>query len=135
MRRNTPQIAHQAKKKILIIDSDPVTTALLRSYLEDEKGYFVLTAGSGSAGVRIAVERLPDLILLDFRLTDMSGLEVHDKLRLKPVTDRIPIVYVSSFLTLRVVEQASDKGAKGVLRKPFTLSEMYRKVATVLSST
>jgi len=135
MRRNTPQIAQQAKEKILIIDSDPVMTALLRSYLEDEKGYLVLTAGSGSAGVRIAVERLPDLILLDFRLTDMSGLEVHDKLRLKPVTDRIPIVYVSSFLTLRVVEQASDKGAKGFLRKPFTLSEMYRKVATVLSST
>jgi CheY-like chemotaxis protein len=64
----------------------------------------------------------------------MGGLEVHDRLRLEPLTENIPIVYLSSFLTLRVVEQASEMGAKGFLRKPFTPSEILRKVTTALAS-
>lgn len=134
MRRTTSQSPGQTREKILIIDSDPAMITPLRGYLEGEKGFDVSVAQTGMAGVKAALELVPDLILLDFRLSDMSGLEVHDKLRLEPLTERIPIVYISSFLTLRVVEQASSRGAKGFLRKPFTPSEIFRKVTTVLGS-
>ena len=121
-----------AKTRVLIIDSDPLVIMLLRDCLEGEKGFTVLAAESGIEGARAAVEHVPDLILLDLGLKDMSGLEVHDRLRLDPVTEKIPIVYLSSFLTFRAIEKASDMGAKGFIRKPFTPAEIYAKVANVL---
>jgi CheY-like chemotaxis protein len=121
-----------AKTRVLIIDSDPLMITLLRDCLEGEKGFTVLTAESGIEGARAAVESVPDLILLDLHLKDMSGLEVHDRLRLDPATEQVPIVYLSSFLTLRAIEKASDMGARGFIRKPFTPAEIYAKVANVL---
>ncbi|RJP70742.1 MAG: response regulator [Candidatus Abyssobacteria bacterium SURF_17] len=120
--------------RILVVDSDTVMAELMRSYLGDEKGYEVLIAETGASGIRAALEQLPDLILVDFRLADMSGLEMHDRLRQNPATKEIPVIYVSSFLTLRTIEKATDKGARGFISKPFTLSEIYTKVATILSS-
>ena len=134
MRRTASKSPLDSKAKILVIDSDPAMITLLSAYLEGEKGYAVLTAESGAGGIKTAVEHVPDLILLDFWLSDMGGLEVHDRLRLIPATKGIPIVYVSSFLTFRAVEQASSKGARGFLRKPFTPSDIHKKVVTVLGS-
>ena len=122
-----------AKTKILIIDSDPLMAAILHDCLEGEKGFTVLTADNGISGVRIAIDHKPDLILLDVRLKDMNGLEVHDRIQSDPATEKIPVVYISSFLTLRTIEKASDMGAKGFIRKPFTPAEIYVKVARVLS--
>jgi two-component system KDP operon response regulator KdpE len=121
-----------AKTRVLVIDSDPLMIMLLRDCLEGEKGFTVLTAESGIEGVRAAVEHAPDLILLDLRLKDMSGLEVHDRLRLDPATEKAPVVYISSFLTLRAIEKASEMGARGFIRKPFTPAEIYAKLARVL---
>ncbi|UCD58626.1 MAG: response regulator [Candidatus Hydrogenedentota bacterium] len=134
-RHPPPKNPTKAKTRILIIDSDRVVADLLRAYLEGEKKFAVLAAESGVDGIRMAVENVPDLILLDFRLGDMGGLEVHERLRQNAATKEIPIIYVSSFITLRTIEQATLKGAKGFISKPFTLSEIYNKVATVLSST
>ena len=124
----------EVKTKLLIIDDDPVSACLLRDYLGKVKGFEVLTAETGIEGIRMAVEHVPDLILVDFRLVDMSGLEVHEHLRQNPTTKDIPVIYSSSFLTLRTIEQATRKGAKGFISKPFTPSEIYTKVATALSS-
>ncbi len=120
------------KTRVLIIDSDPLMVTLLRDCLEGEKGFTVLAADGGIEGARAAIEHVPDLILLDVHLKDMSGLEVHERLCHDPATENIPIVYVSSFLTLRAIEKASDMGAKGFIRKPFTPAEIYAKLANVL---
>jgi CheY-like chemotaxis protein len=126
---NNPRVT---KRTILIIDSDPMVAALLSSYLEGEKGYAVLSAATGASGIRMAEEAVPDLILLDLRLADMDGLEVHEELRNNSATQSLPIVYVSSFFTLRTVEKATRKGARGFIVKPFTPAGVYTKVATVL---
>ncbi len=131
----TVQKPSKTKSKILIIDNDAVADDLLRNYLGGEKGFVILVAETGGEGIRKAIEEAPDLILLDFRLTDMSGLEVHERLRQNPSTKEIPIVYLSSFLTLRTIEQATGKGAKGFISKPFTPYGIYRKVTSALSST
>jgi two-component system alkaline phosphatase synthesis response regulator PhoP len=125
-------IRKNAQTRILIIDGDSLLVEILKECLESEKGFTVFSADNGIAGVRAAVEFRPDLILLDFYLKDMSGLEVHDRLLHDPVTENIPIVYISSFLTLRTIERASDMGAKGFIRKPFTPTDIYIKVARVL---
>ena len=134
-RHRTVQKPPKTRSKILIIDNDPVPGDLLRNYLGGEKGFVIVAAETGAEGIRKAIEEVPDLILLDFRLTDMSGLEVHEKLRQNPSTREIPVIYLSYFLTLRTIEQATVKGAKGFISKPFTLSGIYTKVTSVLSST
>ena len=121
-----------ANTLVLIIDSDPLMVTLLRDCLEGEKGFTVLASDNGIEGARAATEHTPDLILLDTHLKDMSGLEVHDRLRLNPATEKVPIVYLSSFLTLRTIEKASEMGARGFIRKPFTPAEIYAKLARVL---
>ncbi|MBI5119212.1 response regulator [Candidatus Poribacteria bacterium] len=133
--RHSHQKQSKIKTKILIIDSDPATAGLLRNYLEDEKGFLVLTAETGMDGIRAAIEHTPDLILLDIRLGDMSGLEVHERLTANRATGAIPVIYVSSFFTLRTIEQATVRGARGFLSKPFNLPQIYTKVETVLRST
>ena len=95
----------------------------------------MLIAGTGVEGIRAAVEHVPDLILLDFRLIDMSGLEAHEILRRNPVTQHIPVIYSSLFLTLKTIEQAAMKGAKGFISKPFNPSDIYAKVTSALAST
>jgi protein-histidine pros-kinase len=133
-RQRCSQEPPEVKKRILIIDDDPVAACLLRDYLRNEKGFEVFTAETGAEGIRAAVEHVPDLVMLDSRLVDMSGLEAHEILRQDPATKDIPVIYSSSFLTLRTIEQATMKGAKGFISKPFTPSEIYTKVATALSS-
>jgi len=122
------------KAKILIVDSDPLMVDVLRDWLEGEKGFTVLAADNGIEGVRMAVNHKPDLMLLDVRLKDMSGLEVHGRMHGDPNTEAIPVIYISSFLTLRTIEKASSMGAKGFIRKPFTPAEIYVKVARVLGT-
>ena len=131
-RKRGASISDSKKTRVLVIDSDPLMVMLLRDCLEGEKGYTVLAADGGIEGARAAIKHVPDLILLDVHLKDMSGLEVHDRLCHDPATENIPIVYVSSFLTLRAIEKASDMGAKGFIRKPFTPAEIYAKLANVL---
>ncbi len=121
-------------KSILIIDSEPAFVELLERYLGSEKGYRVLVASTGADGIKRALLNRPDLILVDFRLSDMSGLDVHETLKKNPKTTHIPVIYVSSFLTLRAIENASKKGARGFISKPFSFSEMHAKVANVLGS-
>ena len=123
----------QSRTSILIIDTDPMMANLLRAYLEDEKGFVVYSAETAADGIRLASEQIPDLILMDFWLGEVSGLEVHDNLRQNPATQEIPVVYLSSFLTLRRIEQATVKGARGFITKPFTQSEIYNKVTSVHS--
>ena len=122
------------KTTLLIIDDDPVSACLLRDYLGKVKGFVVLTAQTGVDGIRAAEQYVPDLILIDFRLVDMSGLEVHEHLRQNATTKHIPVIYSSTFLTLRTIEQATMKGAKGFISKPFTPIEIYTKVATALNA-
>lgn len=130
--KRSPRSSHQIKTKILVIDTDSMVAEMLENYLAGKKTFSVMAAESGSRGIELAIEHMPDLILLDTRLNDMSGLDVHEELKHNPVSRNIPIIYVSSFPSLRVIEQATKKGAKGFVTKPFTFSCIYKKMASVL---
>ena len=130
--RSSSQKQDAAKASILIIDSDPLMSALLQEYLEQAKGYNVTATETGSEGIRLAIEEVPDLVLLDFRLSDMGGLEAHEMLQQNPATKNVSVVYISPFPTLRRIEQATSKGAKGFITKPFSPSKICAKVASVL---
>jgi DNA-binding response OmpR family regulator len=114
-----------ASERILLIEDDPSIVAGLELNLSLE-GYEVLTAADGDSGYRLAVEKEPDLIVLDIMLPSVNGLEVLRRLR--QVDADVPVL----LLTARSEE--ADKvlgltlGADDYISKPFNLGELRARI-------
>jgi len=118
---------------ILIADDEPEVLDLLRMMLEWE-GYGVLDAADGLQALETARHQCPDLILLDVRMPNMSGLHVLDKLQADPTTAGIPVIMLSVVTTYPEVRTALQRGAIAYLSKPFEFKEMAHLVERVLST-
>jgi two-component system cell cycle response regulator DivK len=85
-----------APKTILIVEDNTLNLRFFSDLLEHH-GYATLTATLGSAGVELAREHRPDLIVLDIQLPDISGMEVARQLKGDQKTRAIPIIAVTAF--------------------------------------
>jgi two-component system phosphate regulon response regulator PhoB len=116
---------------ILVIEDDDAIATLIQYNLEKE-GYDVAIAGDGEEGLVQADERLPDLIVLDWMLPKVSGIEVCRRLRGRPESRNIPII----LLTARGEEsdrvRGLDVGADDYLTKPFSVPELNARIRAVL---
>ncbi len=81
--------------KVLIVDDDPKAVEILAAYL-GEPGYTVLRAFGGKDGIGLALRELPDLLVLDLMMPEVSGFDVVEALKARPETAAIPIVVVTS---------------------------------------
>jgi DNA-binding response OmpR family regulator len=119
-------------KRILVIEDDPDIALSLRLKLERDGGFEVVTAHDGAAGLRLAVEHPPDLVLLDLNLPGMDGFEVCRQLRKTPATAATPVI----MLTARIGESdrvaGLDMGADDYITKPFSPKEALARVRAVL---
>jgi len=119
-------------KRILIIEDDKDIVEALKYNLEKEKAYSVLSAETGDAGLAIAHEVRPHLIILDIGLPGLNGFEVCRELRRAEPTREIPIL----ILTARTSE--SDKvlglelGADDYITKPFGVRELMARIRAIL---
>jgi len=112
--------------RILLIDDEPSHLSLLRELLVDR--YDVLTAEDGEEGMRMAGQRLPDLVLLDLRLPRASGLAVCSSLRQNPATRDIPIIVMTGHDNQEARTAAFRMGADDYLCKPFSFDEVLARV-------
>jgi DNA-binding response OmpR family regulator len=119
-------------KRILVIEDDPDIALSLRLKLERDGGFEVRTAEDGASGLRMAVERPPDLVLLDVNLPGMDGFEVCRLLRSDPATSSTPVI----MLTARIDESdrvaGLDLGADDYITKPFSPKEALARIRAVL---
>ena len=117
--------------RILVIEDDDAIATLIQYNLEKE-GYEVAIAGDGEEGLVQTDERLPDLIVLDWMLPKVSGIEVCRRLRGRPETRNVPII----MLTARGEEtdrvRGLDVGADDYLTKPFSVPELNARIRAVL---
>ncbi|RYG10863.1 MAG: response regulator, partial [Caulobacteraceae bacterium] len=108
---------------ILIMEDEDALSTLLQYNLEKE-GYDVVVAADGEEGLVQIDERQPDLVLLDWMLPKVSGIEVCRRLRGRPETRNLPII----MLTARGEEtdrvRGLDTGADDYLTKPFSMVEL-----------
>jgi two-component system, OmpR family, phosphate regulon response regulator PhoB len=116
---------------VLLVEDDDAISMLLRYNLEKE-GYSVGLAMDGEEALIMASERLPDLVILDWMLPKVPGIEVCRRLRAKPESRNIPII----MLTARGEEtdriRGLDIGADDYVIKPFSTTELLARVRAVL---
>src|SRR5579875_2371660 len=123
-----PGASVSARARLLVIDDDPQLLTALRRALAYE-GYEVLTAESGEAGLRLARERPPDLVVLDVLLPGLDGLEVCRRLR---AGGDVPILMLTARDEVSDRVAGLDAGADDYLVKPFALDELLARVRALL---
>ncbi len=118
-------------ERVMIVDDESETLILLKTFLE-ERGYEVKTFLNGKDALNEVKEFNPHLILLDWRMPGMNGMEVFGRLRLDKETEKIPVIFVSARTLMGDVEKALVAGVDDYICKPIELEELLRKVKKVL---
>lgn len=118
-------------KRILVIDDLPENVFMLQDKLEHE-GYEVLTAYDGFTGIEKAKNALPDLILLDVMMPDITGFEVCHILVNDPLTKDIPIILVTAKSGAEDTKEGLEAGAFDYIKKPFNRIELLARVNSAL---
>jgi diguanylate cyclase (GGDEF)-like protein len=107
------------KLTILAIDDDPICLQTMTQYLRG-KNRWVLSAQSGHQGLRLAIEEKPDMIVTDWRMSDLDGLDLCKILRRTSQTEHIYIIILSGCKTDDELVQAFNAGADDYVLKPFS---------------
>ena len=107
--------------KILLIDDEPAQIISLKSFLQRRK-YSVFTANSGTEGLEIVRNNDVDLVFTDFRMPDMSGLDVVKAI--KAINPEIPVVVITAYSQTEDAVQVMKEGAYDYLSKPVDLDEL-----------
>src|ERR1700749_2623353 len=116
---------------VLVVEDEDALSALLQ-YNLDKEGYRVAIAADGEEALVVIDEQAPDLVILDWMLPKVSGIEVCRRLRARPETRNLPII----MLTARGEEsdriRGLDTGADDYLVKPFSMTELSARIRAVL---
>jgi CheY-like chemotaxis protein len=120
------------KRKILVVDDEPLNITLLCEMLGRNQ-FDLITAGNGNDAVSLAKDETPDLIILDWQMPEMDGLEALRVLKTKPETEDIPVLMVTGVMNSpEHLVTAMDEGAVDFLRKPFDRLELKARVRNML---
>ena len=118
----------ETQAHILVIDDEPAIRRFLRATLAGH-GYTLLEAATAQAGIALAAERQPDVILLDLGLPDLDGLDVTKQLREWTST---PIIVLSARGQEHDKVAALEAGADDYLTKPFGVAELMARIKVAL---
>lgn len=116
---------------ILIVEDNEKNMKLVRDVLQ-VKGYDTLEAGTAEEGIRLALERNPDLILMDIQLPGMNGIQARGVLRADPETAAIPVIAVTASVMQQDRKQITEAGFDGYIGKPINLKEFLDTVRAML---
>lgn len=111
--------------KILIVEDEEGISNFLKQGLEEE-GFTVFVAADGLKALEVAKTESPDLILLDWMLPKMTGLEVCKTIRRKDL--RTPILFLTAKDTVQETIEGLKSGANDYIKKPFSFDELLERV-------
>ena len=117
-------------KTILYVEDNEMNRKIVRDLLK-RTTYRLIEAFDGEAGVAMALQERPDLILMDIQMPKMSGIEATKLLRTHEATANTPILVITSFALSGDEQKAKDAGATAYLAKPyspFNLLGLIRKL-------
>jgi DNA-binding response OmpR family regulator len=116
---------------VLVADDDPDIRSLVALRLE-RSGYEVVAAGDGEQALAAALERAPDLALLDVMMPKLDGYEVTERLRQQEATRHLPVILLTARVQESDIARGVEAGADDYVKKPFSTSELRDRVQAVL---
>lgn len=119
------------KKTILIADDAEEVRRFVEIILGKE-GFNVIEAENGEEAVEQAVEKQPDLVLMDIMMPEMDGIQATAKIKNHPKTAHIPVVMLTALLDSDVVLQSYDYGADHYIDKPLDKSKILKGIDMVM---
>jgi two-component system phosphate regulon response regulator PhoB len=123
-----------AQPTVLLVEDEPAQRAVLSYNLEAE-GFRVTEAQNGEEALMMVGESAPDLILLDWMLPNVSGIEVCRRLKLRPETRGVPIIMLSARSEEVDRVRGLETGADDYVIKPYSLVELMARVRAALRRT
>ena len=121
-----------ANELILIVEDNEKNRKLVRDVLQF-KGYRTIDAETGEVGVALAMEHKPDLILMDYHLPGIDGIEAFRRIRADSATAHIPIVAVTASAMPEEAKKMKEAGFDGFQTKPINVKEFVQSVANVFT--
>ncbi len=118
-------------KRILIVEDTEDNRQIMRDLL-GRAGFEIVEAYDGEAGVVMAAEHQPDLILMDFQLPLLDGYEATRRIKADPTTRDIPVIAVTSYALSGDEAKAMEVGCSGYIAKPFSPKKLLAKVREFL---
>lgn len=115
-------------RRVVVADDEPDIADLLTMSLE-MSGYDVRTAYDGEAARELVLQTLPDLVILDWMMPKMTGIDVLGSLRARPQTREIPIVMLSAKASDTDVWNGWEAGANYYMTKPFEFDALLRYIS------
>jgi two-component system cell cycle response regulator DivK len=122
-----------ANELILIVEDNETNRKLLRDVLQF-KGYRTIEAETGEDGVTLAIQHKPDLILMDYQLPGIDGIEAFRRIRNATATAHIPIVATTASAMPEEAKKMKEAGFDGFLTKPINVKGFVQFVADVFSA-
>jgi CheY-like chemotaxis protein len=124
--------APRAPRTLLQVEDNPANAELVKLLIARRSDLRLLTATRAQQGVEMACAALPDLILMDMRLPDMSGLSAIALLRGNPATAHVPVIALSSNAFPDEIKRCLDAGVFRYLTKPYKINELMAVIDLAL---
>lgn len=119
-------------KKILAVDDENDVLLIIKTALISE-GFDVKTAASGPDALTIVDEFVPDLLILDMMMPEMSGFDVLTEMRAKPDLKSVPVIMLTGVANKEKIRQAIDVGVNYYIVKPFEFHDLISKVKLAIA--
>jgi two-component system, cell cycle response regulator DivK len=124
--------AASSRGRVLIVEDDPLNMMLFSAMVASQ-GYDVLEARDGRAGLDLAHQEHPDLIIMDLQLPEISGLEVTHSLKADSDTSGIPIIATTAYALYGSEEKIRESGCDGYMAKPIALTEFLELIESLMT--
>jgi CheY-like chemotaxis protein len=122
----------QQARNVLYIEDNLSNIRLVEDILEYRPEIRLIPSMQGGLGLQLAREHIPDLILLDVHLPDMTGTQVLSSLRADPATRSIPVVVISADATPKQIDRLLAQGASKYLTKPLDVKQFLKVLQETL---
>jgi len=127
-------MAAQERASVLLVEDEPAQRELLAYNLAAE-GFEVITAANGEEALVLVGERAPDIVVLDWMMPRVSGLEVCRRLKARAATRDLPVLMLSARSEEADLVRGLETGADDYVAKPFALAELMARIRALLRRT
>ncbi|TFI56807.1 response regulator [Sphingomonas parva] len=124
-------MASAADIRVMIVDDDAEMRQLVRRMLERMGFTQIYAAKDGAEGLPLALSQHPDLIIADYEMPTMHGLQLLKAVRQEPALERTGFIMLSGVANEDVVRKAGELGADGYLAKPVTPADLKQMIDTL----